>query len=80
MKLVTIGGYSLYLFNGICSDDKRTPDCILHLLDAGVHVVQGHGGGHDGAACVQGTGAQKQTLSEIHHFLDWRQRRSGRFY
>ena len=38
MKLVT---RSLHLFNGSCSDDKRTPDCILHLLDAGVHVVQG---------------------------------------
>ena len=38
MKLVT---RYLYLFNSSCSDDKRTPDCILHLLDAGVHVVQG---------------------------------------
>merc|ERR1719341_838672 len=51
------------LFNCSGSDDKRSPDCILHLLDAGVHVVQGYGGGHDGAACVQGTGTRKENLS-----------------
>ena len=37
-----------YLFNGCCPDDQGPPHCVLHLLDAGVHVVQGHGswGGH----------------------------------
>ena len=39
-----------YFFDGSGSNDKRTSDCILHLLDAGVHVVEGHGcsGGHVG--------------------------------
>lgn len=37
-----------YLFDGCCPDDERSPHCVFHLLDAGVHVVQGHGswGGH----------------------------------
>lgn len=48
---------SSYLFNGIGTDDEGSPDCILHLLDAGVHVVQGDGSGSHGAG-VQAAGRQ----------------------
>ena len=29
----------IYLFNFCCSNDQRSTNCILHLFDAGVHIV-----------------------------------------
>ena len=42
-----------YLFNSRRPDYQGSPHCVLHLLDAGVHVVQGHGswGGHLFRSC-----------------------------
>ena len=38
-----------HLLNGGGPDDEWPPDGVLHLLDAGVHVVQGDSSGSHGA-------------------------------
>ena len=56
-----------HLLNGGGPDDEGTPDGVLHLLDAGVHVLQGDGGcaGHPGVA-GEGLEGHEKLLSETH--------------
>ena len=60
-----------HLLNGGGPDDEGTPDRILHLLDARVHVVEGDGGGggggHVGAGAGEVPGGHDKLLSETHH-------------
>ena len=58
-----------YLFNGCCPDDQGPPHCVLHLLDAGVHVVQGHSswGGHLFRSWRETAASWQNLLSETQH-------------